>query len=150
MLAVGLLLLASMPHAVAVHQQAALQAINPYLFGFSSYIGPVVNLSFTDKAVLETARALRIGSLRYPGGSPSNSWNLTSGRWTGGSVGEYAARCDTQPIGTFTPENYMKGLGADESGWCCQITPNPARYFVGNPTSTNLWIQTAAVADSVE
>ena len=53
--------------------------INPYLFGFSSYIGPVVNLSYSDSAVLETAKVLRIGSLRYPGGSPSNHWNLSAG-----------------------------------------------------------------------
>jgi len=80
------------------------QPINPYLFGFSSYIGPVVNLSFSDSAVLEVARVLRIGSLRYPGGSPSNTWNITSGRWVKGSNGEYEERCDSQPEGTFTPE----------------------------------------------
>jgi hypothetical protein len=39
--------------------------INPRLFGFSSYLGPVVNLSYSDPAVMRVARVMRIGSLRY-------------------------------------------------------------------------------------
>ena len=39
--------------------------INPRMFGFSSYLGPVVNLSYSDPAVLRVMRVMRIGSLRY-------------------------------------------------------------------------------------
>ena len=39
--------------------------INPRLFGFSSYLGPVVNLSYSDPAVMRVARVMRMGSLRY-------------------------------------------------------------------------------------
>jgi alpha-L-arabinofuranosidase len=60
--------------------------------------------------VLEVARTLRIGSLRYPGGSPSNHWNLSAGRWIGGQ-GDPNDRCNSQPLGTFTPAKYMEGLG---------------------------------------
>ena len=71
-----------------------------------------MNLSFSDTAVLATARALRIGSLRYPGGSPSNNWNLSAGRWID-EQGDPNTRCNSQPLGTFTPAKYMAGLGAE-------------------------------------
>lgn len=38
--------------------------INPRLFGFSSYLGPIVNLSYIDPAVTRVARVIRMGSLR--------------------------------------------------------------------------------------
>ncbi len=107
--------------------------INPYLFGFSSYIGPVVNLSYSDSAVLKTARALRIGSLRYPGGSPSNHWNLSAGRWVDGH-GDPNTRCNSQPLGTFTPEKYMQGLGQELRAppiWNLNVVSLPPAEQVG-------------------
>ena len=44
---------------------ASTMAINPRFFGFSTYLGPIVNLSYSDPAVLLVAKTLRIGSLRY-------------------------------------------------------------------------------------
>ena len=41
---------------------------------------PIVNLSYPDPSVLRVAKPARMGSLRYPGGSTANSWNLSSGR----------------------------------------------------------------------
>lgn len=118
---------------VAVLTSMLRMQINPYLFGFSSYIGPVVNLSYSDSAVLTTARALRIGSLRYPGGSPSNHWNLSAGRWIDGH-GDPNARCNSQPLGTFTPEEYMRGLGQELLSppiWNVNVVSLPAVEQVG-------------------
>eukprot|EP00039_Didymoeca_costata_P004999 m.77504 g.77504 ORF g.77504 m.77504 type:complete len:498 (+) comp12629_c0_seq6:181-1674(+) len=85
--------------------------VNPRLFSFSSYIGPVVNLTFDDTAILKVVETLNIGSMRYPGGSPSNHWNITSGRWIDSQHDFYANRTAALPIGTFTPAKYMAGLG---------------------------------------
>ena len=86
-------------------------AINPRLFGFSSYLGPVVNLSYSDAAVLRAAAVLRMGTLRYPGGSTANSWDMERGRWVVGAGGAYANRTDWLPTGTYTPRAYMAGVG---------------------------------------
>jgi hypothetical protein len=85
--------------------------INPRLFGFSTYLGPIVNLSYSDPAVLLVAKALRIGSLRYPGGSTANSWNISNGRWVHGAGWDYKARNEALPPGTFTPKAFMAGIG---------------------------------------
>ena len=95
--------------------------INPRFFGFSTYLGPIVNLSYSDPSVLRVAKALRMGSLRYPGGSTANSWNLSSGRWVPGhgdwaagpspSAGSYANNTALLPEGTFTPKAFMEGIG---------------------------------------
>ena len=93
--------------------------INPRLFGFSSYLGPIVNLSFSDPSVLKVSKTMRIGSLRYPGGSTANSWNMSAGRWatsignctecfTGGA---YSHNTNMLPEGTYRPDAYMAGIG---------------------------------------
>ena len=86
-------------------------AINPRYWAFSSYIGPIVNLTFADPAVMRVAATLGLGSLRYPGGSTTSHWNYTSGRWTDRTTGMYADRTRAYPRGTFTPDAYMRGLG---------------------------------------
>ena len=100
---------------------AAGMEINPRFFGFSTYLGPIVNLSYSDPSVLRVAKALRMGSLRYPGGSTANSWNLSSGRWVRGHgdwaagpspwAGSYANNTALLPEGTFTPKAFMDGIG---------------------------------------
>lgn len=96
----------------AVSNQVASVPINPRFFGFSSYLGPIVNLSYSDPAVLRVAAALRIGSLRYPGGSTANAWNISTGRWVAGMGSEYSNRTNGLPAGTYTPKAYMEGIGS--------------------------------------
>ena len=84
--------------------------INARFLSFSSYLGPVVNLPFDDAAVLRVAEVLRLGSLRYPGGSTSNEWNLTTGRWVHSIHDLYANRTAALPVGTFGPAKYMSGI----------------------------------------
>eukprot|EP01043_Picozoa_sp_COSAG02_P068685 COSAG02_NODE_11494_length_1714_cov_0.957895_1_plen_489_part_00 len=101
---------------------AAALKLNPRFFGFSTYLGPIVNLSYSDRSVLRVARTLRIGSLRYPGGSTANSWNLSAGRWVPGhgdwaagptaAAGSYANNTALLPEGTFTPKAFMDGIGS--------------------------------------
>eukprot|EP01079_Euglenida_sp_SAG-EU17-18_P003913 gene3913-717_t len=86
--------------------------VNPRYFAFSSYLGPIVNLTFDDAAVLRVAKTLGIGSLRYPGGGTTSHWNYTSGRWVDTYTGVYADRTRAFPLGTFTPDKYMQGIGA--------------------------------------
>eukprot|EP00040_Diaphanoeca_grandis_P031328 m.187294 g.187294 ORF g.187294 m.187294 type:complete len:497 (+) comp32299_c0_seq1:69-1559(+) len=86
--------------------------INPRLFGFSSYLGPIVNLTFDDPGILRVAQVLRIGGLRYPGGSTANSWNISDGRWVDGQGWQYANRTNAFPRGTFTPVKYMSGISS--------------------------------------
>eukprot|EP00054_Salpingoeca_dolichothecata_P022455 m.147225 g.147225 ORF g.147225 m.147225 type:complete len:520 (+) comp24346_c0_seq1:256-1815(+) len=88
------------------------EPINPRHLSFSSYIGPVVNLTFSDPSVLRVAKILNPGSLRYPGGSIANSWNISTGRWVPSVQDIYANRTDAFPIGTFTPAKYMDGIGS--------------------------------------
>lgn len=44
--------------------EGAAVPINPRLLAFSSYIGPVVNLTFDDPAVLRVMQVMHPGSLR--------------------------------------------------------------------------------------
>eukprot|EP00051_Salpingoeca_urceolata_P026475 m.477434 g.477434 ORF g.477434 m.477434 type:complete len:515 (+) comp20845_c0_seq1:1038-2582(+) len=86
--------------------------INPRMFGFSSYIGAVVNLTFEDPAVLRVMDTLHVGSLRYPGGSIANVWNLSTGRWVPSVQDEYADRTAAFPAGTFGPARYWAAFGS--------------------------------------
>jgi hypothetical protein len=52
-----------------------------------------------------------MGSLRYPGGSTANSWNITSGRWVNGTGWDYKVRNEGLPAGTYTPKKFMAGIG---------------------------------------
>jgi hypothetical protein len=99
------------PHHMAHPVKSDTMVINPRLFSVSTYLGPVVNLSYSDPAVLRVASVLRLGSLRYPGGSTANSWNITDGRWVEGRGGVYANRTDGLPRGTYTPKAFMEGIG---------------------------------------
>eukprot|EP00729_Bicosta_minor_P023961 gene23961-9335_t len=85
--------------------------INPRFYAFSSYIGPVVNLTFNDPGVLRVVKTLGVGSLRYPGGSTTSSWNYSSGQWIDSDTGNLADRTRAFPRGTFTPDKYIEGLG---------------------------------------
>eukprot|EP00049_Salpingoeca_infusionum_P003837 m.71268 g.71268 ORF g.71268 m.71268 type:complete len:531 (-) comp12292_c0_seq1:1808-3400(-) len=86
------------------------QPFNPRLWSFSSYQGAVVNLTYTDSGIQRLFDVFPIGSLRYPGGSIANNWNLTSGRWYN-VTSMYANRTASFPEGTFTPKAMMAGLG---------------------------------------
>ena len=64
--ACGTLALCSVTEAPRLGVQVA---INPSLLGFSDYVGPVVNLSYSDAALQTLVRdVLFLGALRYPGG----------------------------------------------------------------------------------
>ena len=90
--------------AAATAAPAVGAPINPRYFGFSSYLGPIVNLTFDDPAVMKVAETLGLGSLRYPGGSTTSHWNYTSGRWTDAYSSVYADRTRVFPERTFTPD----------------------------------------------
>jgi len=86
---------------------ASAAPVNQRYFAFSSYIGPIVNLTFDDPAVLRVAHTLGLGSLRYPGGSTTSHWNYSSGRWVDTMTSSYAVRTNAFPRGTFTPDRYF-------------------------------------------
>lgn len=83
--------------------------INPRFFSFSTYAGAVTNLTYDDASMKLVANALHIGSLRYPGGSVGNSWDLSTGRWVDSVQSDYAKRNRAFPAGTFTPKNFVEG-----------------------------------------
>merc|ERR1711871_1124235 len=95
----------------AAHGGTTSLPINARYFAFSSYLGPIVNLSYSDPAVLRVSNTLGLGSLRYPGGSPAARWNYTSGRWDDTLSSTYVDRNKAFPAGTFTPDKYMEGIG---------------------------------------
>merc|ERR1712137_479950 len=60
---------------------------------------------------MRVADVLGLGSLRYPGGTPTSYWNYTNGRWIDSNTWVYANRTRAMPEGTWTPKQYMRGIG---------------------------------------
>ena len=84
-------------------------------------MGPIINLTYSDPALIKIAERLRIGALRHPGGTVANYWSLENGTYVGENGSNckgdhwnyctYQERIDMHPEKTFTPENFMKGIG---------------------------------------
>jgi hypothetical protein len=93
--------------------------INPRLFGFNSIVGPILAIPYDDPGLMQAAQALHLGVLRYPGGTVANYWNMSSGQFADGIIGAPGAwaggenaRNRAFPVDTFTPSEYMRGLGS--------------------------------------
>ena len=46
-------------------------------------MGPIVNLSYSDTALIRATHALNIGSFRHPGGTVANYWSIINGTYVG-------------------------------------------------------------------
>ena len=46
-------------------------------------MGPIINLSYFDPALIEATKALNIGAFRHPGGTVANYWSIANGSYVG-------------------------------------------------------------------
>jgi len=100
--------------------------VDPYLFAINDVLGPIVNLTYDDRAMLLAVEALGVGSLRHPGGTVADYWDLRVGRYVGegdsdckGGHWNYCSwqeRIDAHPPLTFTPKNFWAGVGSVSGG----------------------------------
>jgi hypothetical protein len=91
--------------------------INSNLFGVNDVLGPIMQIPYNSSLLQAIARSLRLGGMRFPGGTVANYWNLTSGRYVRGCNASccvtYEGRVDKLPPGTFTLRNFLLGMGRD-------------------------------------
>jgi hypothetical protein len=82
--------------------------------GMNDVMGPIVNLSYSDSALLSAARALNVGSFRYPGGTVANYWSIVNGSYVGADG--TTAGCSNPPHWNYC--NYAhRGAGGDDNGF---------------------------------
>eukprot|EP01052_Picozoa_sp_SAG31_P037912 SAG31_NODE_4973_length_2825_cov_1.906090_1_plen_338_part_10 len=98
---------------------------SPLLFGLNDILGPIINLTYSDTALVGAARALRVGALRHPGGAVANYWSMAAGSYVGqdgtapgceGSHWNYCSfedRIQAHPPKTFSAKSFADGVGAE-------------------------------------
>ncbi len=91
------------------------------LFGINSILGPIVTLAYDDPELLESASAIGAGTLRYPGGSTANFWDLTRGRYHDQTMHPaidttLSDRVAQHPAGGFIPKAFWKGVASASAG----------------------------------
>ena len=135
--------------------------INPRLFGFNTILGPVLAVPYDDTGLMEAAQALNVGCFRYPGGTVANYWNMSSGRFADDIIGEpgewaggEAARNRAFPVGTFTPSNFMRGIGGLAKGspiWDLNVGVHDSDRNIADPASQlNLLHELGVPVENVE
>lgn len=72
--------------AVTELSVGAARPMNPMLIGMNDVLGPIVNLTYDDTALVGAVDALNVGALRHPGGTVANYWSFADG-------GRYVAQC---------------------------------------------------------
>lgn len=101
---------------------------NPKIFGWNDVLGPIINLTYNNPHLISAIKALRVGVLRYPGGTVANYWSMQNGSYVGtngsnchGVDGNgttrwnycsHEDRIDALPKMTFTPKNFWFGVGS--------------------------------------
>ena len=108
----------------SVKIDAGIPVIPETVAGLNDVLGPIINLSYTDQALLRASDALGIASLRHPGGAVANYWSITNGSFVGAdgttagcsngtqwNFCKFAHRGDL-PANAFTAKSYNQGIGA--------------------------------------
>lgn len=107
------------PGAVRLSLQAGMP-VDPYYFGWDleGWTDAMYGTSFpfNDTGGVSLTEALSPGVLRYPGGTGSNIWNMTSGRFTMppkgySTYGPIAKYDGALPDGLLGAAAYLRGLG---------------------------------------
>ncbi len=98
---------------------------SPLLFGMNDILGPIINLTYSDAALVAAVKALRVGALRHPGGTVANYWSMAAGSYVGqggtapGCNGshwnycKYEDRIQAHPPRTFSAKNFADGVGSE-------------------------------------
>eukprot|EP00966_Prymnesium_polylepis_P030750 715734-Prymnesium_polylepis.3 len=53
----------------------------PNVFGLNQVIGPAFQMDYHEPALIQLVQALRVGQLRYPGGTVANYWYMPNGTY---------------------------------------------------------------------
>eukprot|EP01043_Picozoa_sp_COSAG02_P015091 COSAG02_NODE_634_length_19259_cov_9.871347_10_plen_553_part_00 len=98
---------------------------SPLLFGLNDILGPIINLTYSDTALVAAVKALRVGALRHPGGTVANYWSMAAGSYVGqdgttpGCNGshwnycKYEDRIQDHPPQTFSAKSFADGVGSE-------------------------------------
>lgn len=95
-------------------QVTSSQIPDPRLFGLNDVLGPIVAIPYSDPALCEAVKALRVGVLRHPGGTVANYWNITSGGYvqpcTRCACCKFQPSIDEFPKQVFSAQSFNKYL----------------------------------------
>jgi hypothetical protein len=112
------------------------QAANPYLFGYNlETLGTMIPNRFDDTGAMSIGAALQLGTLRYPGGTMANIWDMREGRYVDPPGGwdyhgasyhgfePFAKQINAAPAGTYSASSFLRGVGSAARGvmWCVNV-----------------------------
>ena len=90
------------------------------LSGYNTVLGPVINLTYYDTALLLAVKNSYVSSLRYPGGTVGNYWSYRNASYVNPcNTSEYnycyyQERVAKLPNQTFSPGNFTNGVGSNK------------------------------------
>ena len=104
-----------------------LRKASPLSFGMNDVMGTIINLSYTDPALVKSVQALGVGALRHPGGAVANYWTMANGSYVGAdgtSSGgcsnpphwnycQQQQRIAAHPPRTFSAAAFARGVGSE-------------------------------------
>ena len=111
----------------AVTPPPQLREASPLVFGMNDVLGTIVNLTYTDTALVSAVKALGVGALRHPGGTVANYWTMANGTYVGPdgtsasgcsnpphwNYCKYEQRIAAHPPRTFSAEAFARGVGSE-------------------------------------
>jgi hypothetical protein len=122
-------LLATGAQACAVSFTAG-ETMNPTIVaGLNDVLGPIINLSYTDPALVAATQAIGVKGFRHPGGTVGNYWSIENGSYVGPdgttesgcsngshwSYCNYDHRGDAADSTRFSTQNFVQGVGKGTS-----------------------------------
>eukprot|EP01084_Bolivina_argentea_P187758 323355_1 len=105
--------------SVSFNKQSSRKS-DPRLIGYNDVLGPIIDLKYSDTALLLSAEKIYPGILRHPGGTVANYWNFSNASYVkpckNASAGNYnyctqEAKIDKLPKQTFSAKNFHSGIG---------------------------------------
>ena len=58
-----------------------LRKASPLSFGMNVVLGTIINLTYSDPALVKSVKTLNVGALRHPGGTVANYWTMANGSY---------------------------------------------------------------------
>jgi hypothetical protein len=105
-----------------------LRKASPLSFGMNDVLGTIINLTYSDPALVKSVKTLNVGALRHPGGTVANYWTMANGSYVGAdgtssdggcsnpphwNYCNFQQRIDQHPPRTFSAAAFAKGVGSE-------------------------------------
>eukprot|EP01084_Bolivina_argentea_P305270 527344_1 len=86
--------------------------------GYNDVLGPIINLTYFDTALISMSKKMYIGAMRHPGGTVAMYWSMENASYVQPCKTPQYNYCSWQqrvqklPYQTFSPSNFSKGIGS--------------------------------------